>query len=760
MAETTDAKPSPEAAPGDRAFLDGVHVNYEAAISRERDNIREGYEDLRFIAAEQWDENIKRQREDEGRPCLTENRLPQFCRQITGDIRQMRPAIKVVPVDNRADPDTAKVIAGITRYVENRSMAQAVYFQGADGAVQAGRGAWRVTTEYASDTTFDQEIRIAPIEDGLSVVWDPDANLPGKTDAMFCFVSVDISTRAFEAKYPGKSASSFGDDYARTTADWYGEDWVRVAEYWYKEPVERTFLVGGGELKEIEPDEMADAEAFVRIAMGRGDSFRIEKRKGFKVMRAVVTGCEVLEEPSEWPGRYIPVVTVDGEEIRIGRRVVRHGAVRNARDPQRRLNYFLSAETETIALQPKSPFVGTSKQFEGFEDQWENANRENRPYLEYNADPQAGGPPQRQQPPVSSQGIAVGLQGALAGLQATTGIYNSSLGAASNETSGKAITARQREGDTGTYVYVEHFSQAIAVTAKIVVDLIPRVYDTTRQMRIIGEDGDEELVEINKPTDLAEMPDGGDGDAEAIQRILNDVTVGSYDVVVEMGPSYNTRREEARDGMIAFLQAAPQAAPLVLDLIAKMQDWPLADDVRERLETLLPPEVKAKQAEKRGEPPPAEPPNPAAEAAAMQARQEAEAAAAKQAVEMEKLGLEREKLAVERERLRVEMAKIEASVMTAAAVPAAANDAGRPAAVSEPAPVEPVVDPRVDELAGTVRAIDAALGEVLKALAAAGVIQMPGMTPPANDPGLVEQPPAPVADLSALDQPEATPIAA
>jgi hypothetical protein len=636
---------------------------YDAAWLRDRENVLEGYEDLRHLSGEgQWDDEVRKKREAEGRPCLTENRLWQFIDQITGDIRQRRFSAKAVPVDSHADPETAEIITGMLRYIETRSQAQAIYFQGADQQVQAGRGAWRVTTEYASETTFDQEIRIAPIEDGIAVLFDPDALLPAKIDGMFCFVPVDMSRAAFKKKYPGKVASdapSAGEP--RAFQGWYGEDFVRVAEYWLKVPVERTLLVGNGRVMDLtdEPAEkLAEAKQMVALAAAQGIELRIEKREGWKVQRAVINGTDVLEEPVDWPGRYIPIIPADGKEIRIGRRIIRHGAIRHARDPQRRLNYYLSADTELTALAPKSPFIGTERNFEEFEDEWEEANTENRPYLTYTPDPANGGAaPQRVAPPQSSTALLHGIELAATGLQATTGIYNASLGAQSNETSGKAIKARQSEGDTGSYVYVERFTQALEHTARVIVDLIPSVYDTTRTIRIIGNDGGEELVEINKPGGLAVQPD--DSEAAAVERMENDVTTGSYDVVLEVGPSFNTQREEAREGMLAFLQASPELAPVMLDLVAKMQDWPLADEVRERLEVMLPPQIKAAIAEKRGDPPepPQPPPPPSPEVIAQQQQQQLDAA--KIQAEMRKLEVQTQ---LDLKKLEAESAKIEAEM--------------------------------------------------------------------------------------------------
>jgi len=257
------------------------------------------------------------------------------------------------------------------------------------------------------------------------------------------------------------------------------------------------------------------------------------------------------------------------------------------------------------------------------------------------------------QPPVSSQGIAEGIDRAAADMQAISGIYPAALGAQSNETSGKAINARAREADTGTYHYIDNFARAIRHTGRIVVDLIPHVYDAERVIRIAGIDGKMKTVEINKPQQIEVAGEGED--IEAVGRVLNDVTVGVYDVVCQSGPSYSTKREEAREGMNQFMQTMPQAAQLIVDYIAKMQDWPYADDIAERLEKTLPPEIQNKIREERGEPP-IEPPGPPPEVQLEQAKlqQEAQRDQAKVQVDMAKIELEREKLALERERLQMD----------------------------------------------------------------------------------------------------------
>lgn len=570
-------------------FLSQAVKRYDYAYEREEENLREAYDDLEFQAGNQWPADAKAARE--GRPCLTVNRIPQFVRQVTGDIRQMRPSIKCVPVDNRGDKKTAEVLAGMIRYIENRSDAQVAYTSGADSQVAAGIGHWRVIHEYAEDTTFNQELRVVTIPDGVSVIWDPDAILPNKEDAQFCFVPVDISHASYKERYPDAPVTDFiTEQHGKNAQNWIGEDFIRVAEYWEKRPEKRTLAL----LPDGSVDDLTDEEDKEYVARLVAEGARVEQRDGQRVYRSLITLGHVLEKPEKWSGRYIPIVPVVGEQYRVGRKTIRHGVIRFAKDSQRMYNYSRSTQVEVIALQPKTPFVGTDKNFEGKEQMWGAANTKPFPYLTYNPDPKSNGsPPMRSSPAVSLAGVEEAMMLAAEEMKATTGLYDASLGAKSNETSGRAIMARQREGDVGTFVYVENFSRAIRYTGRILIDLIPHIYDTDRIIRVIGEDGREDLLPINR----AETVDG-------IERTLNDVTLGAYDVVLETGPSYSTKRAEARESMIEFMRSAPDIAPVVMDLVAASMDWPNSDKFAERVKFLLPPAIRAKEAQEAGEPVP------------------------------------------------------------------------------------------------------------------------------------------------------------
>jgi hypothetical protein len=612
----------------DDELLKQALEEYEAAYEFQRGNIDEANEDLKFRRGrkeDQWSPEALDMRGD--RPCLTINGIPQFIRQVTGDMRQMRPSIKVNPVDSRGDPKTAEVLAGLVRYVENRSFAKHIYTTAADSQVACGIGHWQITSEYAGTSTFNQELRIVGIEDSVSVLWDPDSVLPTREDAMFCHVPFDISRRKYKKQWPDANTEGFAFEMPHSGEGWYSGDSVRVSVYWVKKPIKRSLvLMADGSIDDItdqtegfSKEQLAGATQFYE-----SQGLRFEQRDSFKVCRYLLTASEILEGPTDWPGMHIPIIPVLGEEVRIGREVYRHGVVRYARDPQRMVNYYASADAEVVALQPKAPWLATKKQVQNYMDQWETANTQNHSVLMYDVDAQAGGPPARIAPPVASQAIQLGKQQALEDMKRVIGIYDAGLGQRSNETSGVAIQARDRQSDTGTFVYIDNFNMAIQRTGQILLDLIPHIYDTERRIRIIGADGSENLVDINKP-----MIEGGQ------ESVQNDVTVGAYDVTLDTGPSYATRRQEAQDGMKAFLQAFPEAAPVIGDLYAKGQDWQYASEISERLQAVLPPAIKQMiEKDKLASDPNAEPsPEQAAEQQAqqkqMQAQQMMEAAAMK-----------------------------------------------------------------------------------------------------------------------------------
>lgn len=549
----------------DQDFLTEARKRYDLAWEHEEDNINEAYDDLEFIAGEQWEASIAKERQDEHRPMLTINMLPKFIKQITGDMRLNKPAVKVRPVGGGADKQRAEIFTGTIRNIEALSDSGTVYTRGGESSARCGIGGWTVVTEYTDDDEFVQDIRLKYIPDMLNVLFDPDAKEITREDAMWAFWVRNFSYDAFKTRWPDAKVSSW--DAARSLAhsDWFKEDEVKVAWYWVKKPIVKTL----GQLADGSVVDMADYQ-------GAEKPERTRQVNSHKVCQYVISACEILEGPNEWAGKFIPIVPVIGEEIPIENRTVRHGAIRWAKDPQKMYNYHQSTAVEAHALAPKAPFILTANQVKGREAQWRQANRRNLPYLTYNPDG-AAPPPQR-----SSAATDISSSMALAeksenDMYGTIGIYPPSLGQKGNEQSGKAIIARQKEADVGSYVYIDNLAKAIAYTGRILVDLIPKIYDTKRVVRLLAEDGTEEEVTVNDPKIM-----GG---------FENDLTVGKYDVVVETGPSFSTKRQESAQAMQEFAAQNGEVAAVVMDLIAEAQDWPNADKFAQRFKMTLPPGI-------------------------------------------------------------------------------------------------------------------------------------------------------------------------
>jgi hypothetical protein len=540
------------------------------AIDGDDENRKEGMDDLENLSGfGQWPDTIRRDRELAGRPVLTINRLPQFVRQVTGDLRKMNPAIKVIAADSTATPQIAEIYEGLTRHIEARSSASDVYEGAAESAAACGIGNFRIRTDYENYDSFDQEILIERIHNPFAVYWDPNAREATRSDAEYCFITDQMKADDFKKAYPDANMTDAGHDGTTDGLEnWHEGGSVVVAEYYWKDHKDVTInLLNNGEVIE---GEKPVAPLFV---------IKTRKTQKTTVKWAKVSGTDVLEGPKDIPCRHIPVVAVIGEEMHVGERIVRTGVIRYAKDPQRMYNYASSTQTEVIALQPKAPFIGTVTQFEGLQRIWDNANTSTAAYLAYNPDPLAPGPPQRSQPPVASQGLSMEIAKAADDMKATTGIYDAGLGGQSNEKSGVAIRQRQIESDISTSIYSDNLAKSIGQCGRIVVDMIPRVYDTQRVVRVVGDDDQETMVTINAM--------GFDDALNPVQ--VNHLDAGRYDVRVTVGPNYTTRRQETQEGMISFLQAIPAAGQVAPDLFAKAMDWPDADKLAKRFKKTLPP---------------------------------------------------------------------------------------------------------------------------------------------------------------------------
>ncbi len=593
-------------------------------------------DDLRFFSGEQWPEDIRKKREGDDRPCLTINKLPAFADQIIGDIRQNEPSIKVKPVDSIADPETAEILTGLIKNIENQSNAEVAYDTAAESEATCGVGAFRITTEYSDDDIFDQDIKIKRMKNPFTVYWDPQAQEWDKSDARYCFVTERIPKDQFEKQYPGKAAMPAEGKF--DGSEFWGDDkTIRVVEYFKKVPTVKTIWLVSGPNGELFTTNQPLNSAQSAIVQEQGFQIVKERKvKTFKLEWYKASAGDILEGPNPWAGKYIPIVSIWGKELNIEGETDYRGIVRHAKDPCRLYNYYRSTGAEVVALAPKTPWLVTAKMIGNYQDRWNNAHKKSYPYLPYDADPTAPSlMPKREDPIQINTGIQNEVLVASQEVHDTTSMQQSNLGEKSNEKSGKAILARQKEGDVANYPYYDNLGRGMKYAAKVIIDLIPKIYDTARIVRIMNPDQTDKLVPINQQF---QGPDG--------KTRIYDLTVGKYDVVVSIGPSFTTQREEAAASMMEFIGAIPAAGPLVADLVAKNLDWPGAQKISERLKLLLPPQLQQERG--GGAPPPAlPPPDPMAQQAAMLQIKQMESDTQKKALEAEKMFHEMRKTAKE-----------------------------------------------------------------------------------------------------------------
>lgn len=554
-------------------------------------------EDIKFSNADsdngyQWPNDIRRNRDIDERPCLTINKTHQHNLQIINDAKQNKPRCKVNAVGNGATYEAAQIYEGIFRHIEYISNATVAYDTATSFQVQGGIGYWRVVTDYLGNDNFDQEIFIRRIKDPLTVYIDPDINEVDGSDARFGFIFDDMPLDEFRAAYP--EYREMGGDTALGNSDgWIDKNHVRVAEY-YRREENKDQLISFTDPTTGQPAQFrrGDIPKEWIDQIVDSPSTRIREIKTWKVEWYLIIGDEIAER-RDWAGEYIPIVRVIGEETIINGELDRKGHTRCLRDPQRIYNYWSSSAVEHVALQSKTPFIASAKAIENLETYWETANTVNHSVLPYNSMDDDGNPiemPQRAQPPVMAAAYVQGMQIAQQEMSMVSGQYDAQFGNKSNEVSGVAIQERQRKGENATYHFIDNLAIAIRFTGKIMIDLIPKIYDTPRILRIIGEDGEEQHVQLDPKAAAAHQKTEAKAKAD-VASIFNP-KVGRYDVEADIGPAYATRRQEAFNAISQILSQDPQLTNLIGDILFKAADFPMASEIAERLERMVPPEAK------------------------------------------------------------------------------------------------------------------------------------------------------------------------
>lgn len=566
----------PSALPADSRIQEAIDF-LKFANEADTDNRQKGLDDLKFSTGEQWPIEVQNSRHLEARPCLTINKLDAYVRQIVNQMRQSRPRMRAHSMNSEANAKVADILTGIFKHIEVNSDADTAYDTAGEYAVRIGWGYWRIVTDYIREDSFDQEIYIRPIDNPFSVYFDPNSVQPDGSDAEKVLITQLMSKDDFKAQYP--NAETDGNFNQRGTGDfdpdWVQKDDIRVAEYFYVDRKRTKLLLlsdGTKVYKDDAPSPEIMAAAGITVVAER-DTLK----KSIKWCK--LTGLEILEE-REWAGRYIPVVPVYGQQLTVEDKRKKYGLVRNAKDAQRMYNYWQTSLTESIALAPKAKWLLAEGQDEGHENEWAQANIKSMPVLRYKQTDINGKDapaPQRLQPEPPPAGVIAAAMSIDKDLQSVVGIFDPSQLPQGNQ-SGKAIRGQQVQQDMTNFHYYDNLVRSMKHTGRIILDLIPKIYDRERVLRIIGYDGKPDMVTLNQRVT----------DEMGVEKVLNDVTVGEYDVYMDTGPGYQSKRQEAVEAMMPMISTNQELFNLAGDLVFRNMDFPGAEVIADRLAAINP----------------------------------------------------------------------------------------------------------------------------------------------------------------------------
>lgn len=575
---------TPEGFDSTQEFLRWATKLFTDDVDNDRDNREQAIEDMQFVAGDQWEERVLNKRVADRKPTLILNRLPAFIGQLVGNRKLNSTEVKVLPAD-ASNKEVARIREGLIRNIQHNSNAKYAYDKAYENQVISGLGNFRVAAEFSSDDVFEQDVVVSAIPNPLGVVWDRMSHEPTGQDARHCFLVDNLTKEDFRKEYPDAIGATITNirDYLTGQGidqDWYENDVFRVLEFWRIRSEKRIVALLRSDTSDDGEDQVEDVtdEDFEKIAPRiRTDSAGLpiirEVDRKFVEMY-IFTATDILEGPYRLPLDRLPIIKVTGWSVNVGEKPIRFGMVRFMKDPQRLFNYWRSVIAEKLMLTPKGNWVASDKAVEGREKQWRESHISNDPLLIYNSD--AGSIPVRV-PPAQLESALLQEAGLAANdLHDISNLHQASLGQTSNEVSARAITARQRVGEVGTAIYETNLQMSIEAAGRVMNQLIPVVYDTTRTIKIMGEDGkDVSPILINDTTSEESV----------------DITLGKYSVTTTTGPSYVSKRAEAAEAMLNMVNAAPQALSVALDKIIENQDWPGASEIAARLRTQLPPGV-------------------------------------------------------------------------------------------------------------------------------------------------------------------------
>lgn len=594
--------PPPEGYDDAESFMKETVRLYNEDRTADAHNIEQAEEDLRFIYVDQWDNGIRAAREAKGRPCLTVNTLPQFIGQVVGDRRINKTSVKVL-ANQQGNKEEARIRSGLIKSIESYSRAERVYDACCEDQVGCGVSNFEITMEYSRNDVFEQDLFVRMINNPLAVVWDRFSKDPTGRDAQHCFVEESMSKQTFRDMF-GEDAipGAFTVDTSYNSGEFVEGDNVKIVAFWRM--IERPALFAlmqDGQVEDV--TEMAEEDYGERLWLDpQTNEPMVRESVRSYAQRWLLTSFKILEGPYELPLQRLPIIKVSGRIGRVGGKQYRFGLVRWARDPSSLRNYWRSVAAETLALAPKSQWIADAGSVKGREDDFRDAHLTGDPLLVYNTGKEA---PRRIDAPQLPSAVLNEANMNAQDIKDVTGIHDASLGIRSNEVSGKAIMARQREGDVATITYHDNLNNAIQEGGEVLNDLIPICYDSTRIIRIVGIDDAEEFIPINDPAD-ADAPD---------------ISSGKYDVTLTTGPSYTTQRMEAADAMLETVKTFPQIMEIAGDIMVESQDWPGSERIAARLKKALP-AAQAEEQEKQQQENGGQPAEPSPEEQQAQAAQE------------------------------------------------------------------------------------------------------------------------------------------
>ncbi|WP_167313403.1 portal protein [Ralstonia insidiosa] len=558
-----------------------------------------------FREGDQWDHDVVTSAAEDS-PELTINLTDAFVRRVVNNIKQQRPRGKCHPVGDGADVEMAEIINGIGRHIETRSEASIAYDLAAERATDAGEGYFRLIAEWESPKSFRKDLRILPIRNIFSVHMDTAAIMPSGADQNWCLISVMMPRQEYKRRYPNAANVNWNDlDRQQSRLDWEDKEQVRLAEYFrIREVPDKLYLIKNRQGEETTmyhsdlPRKPGDGRVVIDYAKERleahglyidGERDSVKRRvEWFRLNGLIVVERQIM------PGTMIPVFRVDGNAVDIDGKIRRRGMVESMMDPQRMVNYGEVAKIKRLGLAPKAPWVAAEGQLDGHPE-WDDANQKAYSVLTYKpviidtgAGPVVLPPPQRQPPAQIEAGFSEFVQGMRSNLTAVAGMPNEpGQDEQGVVVSGRAIERRQWLSDQSHFQYYDHLTQAIAQCWRVMLEWIPAYYsEPGRMQRIIGEDSTPSMVALNQ------QESGEDG---AVQRIKNDMSVGRYDVTMDTGPGYETKREEGAANLIEMVKI-PALAEIIAkqapDLVFRTIDHPYMQELADRLMSANPEGLK------------------------------------------------------------------------------------------------------------------------------------------------------------------------